>query len=213
MGLFSNIFGKKGDADNVSKTSVEDYVSLTRVYFQSILATQMGITNIRILPDIANFKRLFKIPTQGGKLGIAEKSASKKMLMQDYGMSEDFFKEINHSIKNNCHNQNDIQTYLYLYQGFSNDLMMLIGNLMQWKLRIPSSFKKTIYSLTQQTVHKICTKMIWKKDEIHKTAANVRQYKGRLGYSEEWMTEYIFHIVLLAKKESRKTKKEGEKIH
>lgn len=78
MGLFSNIFGKKGNADNVSKTSVEDYVSLTRVYFQSILATQMGTTNIRILPDIANFKRLFKIPTQGGKLGIAEKSASKK---------------------------------------------------------------------------------------------------------------------------------------
>lgn len=135
------------------------------------------------------------------------------MLMQDYGMSENFFKEINHSIKNNCHNQNDIQTYLYLHQGFSNDLMMLIGNLMQWKLRLPSAFKKTIYSLTQQTVHKICTKMIWKKDEIHKTAANVRQYKERLGYSEEWMSEYIFHIVLLAKKESRKTKKEGEKIH
>jgi hypothetical protein len=213
MGFFTNIFHKGGDAESVSKTSVEDYVSLTRVYFQSILATQMGITNIRILPDIANFKRLFKIPTQGGKLGVAEKTASKKMLMQDYGMSENFFKEIGHSIKANCHNQNDIQTYLYMYQGFSNDLMMLIGNLMQWKLRIPSSFKKTIYSLTQQTVHQICTKLIWKKDEIHKTAANVRQYKERLGYSEEWMTEYVFHLVLLAKKESRKKKKEGEKIH
>ncbi len=75
MSFFSNIFGKKDNTENVSKTSVEDYVSLTRVYFQSILATQMGITNIRILPDIANFKRFFKIPTQGGKLGIAEKAA------------------------------------------------------------------------------------------------------------------------------------------
>lgn len=31
----------------------------------------------------------------------------------------------------------------------------------------------------------------------------VRQYKERLGYSEEWMTEYVYNIVLLAKKEPK----------
>jgi hypothetical protein len=205
-----DIFKKKGTEEK-SKKNVEDYVSLTRVYFQSVIATQMGITNIRILPDIANFKRLFKIPTQGGKLGLAEKAASRKMLMQDYGMSEGFFKEIDKSIKSNCHSQNDLQPYLYMYQGFSNDLMMLVGTLMQWKLRMPSIFKNTIYQMTEQTIHKICTKLIWKKDDVHKTAANVRQYKERLGYSEAWMTEYVFHIVMLAKKEPRHKKDKEEK--
>jgi hypothetical protein len=31
----------------------------------------------------------------------------------------------------------------------------------------------------------------------------VRQYKERLGYSEQWMTEYVYNIVLLAKKEPK----------
>jgi uncharacterized protein YukJ len=142
---------------------------------------------------------------------LAEKAASRKMLMQDYGMSEGFFKEIDKSIKSNCHSQNDLQPYIYMYQGFSNDLMMLVGTLMQWKLRMPSIFKNTIYQMTEQTIHKICTKLIWKKDDVHKTAANVRQYKERLGYSEAWMTEYVFHIVMLAKKEPRHKKDKEEK--
>ena len=75
MGLFG-LFKKKSDETKVG--NVEDFISLTRVYFQSVIATNLGITNIRFLPDVANFKRLFKIPTQGGKLGLAEKSASRK---------------------------------------------------------------------------------------------------------------------------------------
>jgi hypothetical protein len=40
-------------------------------------------------------------------------------------------------------------------------------------------------------------------DIMHKTATAVRQYKERLGYSEQWMTEYVYNIVLLAKKEPK----------
>lgn len=36
-----------------------------------------------------------------------------------------------------------------------------------------------------------------------KTAAAVRQYKERLGFSEQWMSEYVYNIVLLAKKEPK----------
>ena len=175
MGLFG-LFKKKSDETKVG--NVEDFISLTRVYFQSVIATNLGITNIRFLPDVANFKRLFKVPTQNGKLGLAEKSASRKMLMQDYGLNENFFKEIDASVKRNCRTQNDIQSYLFMYQGFSNDLMMLMGNLMQWKFRMPSIFNKT--------------------------AAAIRQYKERLGYSEQWMTDYVYNIVLLAKKEPKR---------
>ena len=199
MSLFGKLFKKNGE--NISSKNVEDFVSLTRVYVQSVIAANLGITNIRFVPDVANFKRLFKIPTQGGRLGQAEKAASRKMLMQDYGISENFFKEIDMSIKKHCRTMNDVQGYLFMYQGFSNDLMMLMGNLMQWKFRVPSIFKGALRSMTEKTVHDVCTKTVWKKDDVHKTAMAVRQYKERLGYSEQWMTEYVYNVVMLAKKE------------
>ena len=104
MGIFAKLFKK--NSEGTSSKNVEDFVSLTRVYFQSVIAANLGITNIRFVPDVANFKRLFKIPTQGGKLGLGEKAAARKMLMEDYGISESFFKEIDSSIKKNCRTQN-----------------------------------------------------------------------------------------------------------
>ena len=200
MGLFG-LFKKKSDETKVG--NVEDFISLTRVYFQSVIATNLGITNIRFLPDVANFKRLFKVTTQNGKLGLAEKSASRKMLMQDYGLNESFFKEIDSSVKRNCRTQNDIQSYLFMYQGFSNDLMMLMGNLMQWKFRMPSMFHKALRGMTAKTIHQIMTKNDWRDDNVRRTCVNIRQYQMRLGYSEAWMTEYVHRIVLLAKKEPK----------
>ena len=210
MSIFANLFKKQADADAKVVGNVEDFVSLTRVYFQSVIAVNLGITNIRFLPDVANFKRLFKVATQGGKLGLAEKSASRKMLMQDYGISESFFKEIDTSIKKNCRTQNDVQAYLFMYQGFSSDLMMLMGNLMQWKFRMPAIFKKALRSMTEKTVHDVCTKTVWKADDVHKTAAAVRQYKERLGFSEQWMSEYVYNIFLLAKKEPKHKDEEAK---
>jgi hypothetical protein len=211
MSIFSKIFGKKTDEGNNGVGNVEDFMSLTRVYFQSVIAVNLGVTNIRFLPDVAQFKRIFKVATQNGKLGLAEKSAAKKMLMSSYGISERFFKEIDASVKRNCRNQNDVQPYLFMYQGFSNDLMMLMGNLMQWKFRLPSFFKEALRTMTAKTVHDVCTRTIWKADDVHKTAMAVRQYKEKLGYSEEWMSEYVFNIVMLAKKETKKNKAEETK--
>jgi hypothetical protein len=206
MSLFSKLFSRKAGAQQVG--NVEDFVSLIRVYFQSVIAMNLGITNINLIPDVANFKRLFKVTTQGGKLGLAEKSQSRKMLMQDYRLSDNFFKEVDTSVKKNCKTQNDVRSYLFMYQGFSNDLMMLMGNLMQWKFRIPSLFKTMLRSLTEKTVHDIMTKSDWKKDEVRKTVTNIRQYKERLGFSEAWMTEFVYSVVLLAKKESGKKNEE-----
>lgn len=206
MGIFSKLLGK---GSQPSTKNVEDFVSLTRVYFESVMASNLGITNIRFVPDVAQFKRIFKIPTTGGKLGQAEKVASKRMLMSDYGLSENFFREIETSVKKHCRSQNDIQSYMFMYQGFLNDLMMLVSTLLQWKLRIPSTFKKTIYSMVSSTVHDVCTKTVWKKDDVHKTAASVRMYKERLSYSEPWMTEYVYNVIILAKKEPKKKNKEA----
>lgn len=201
MSIFSRLFGKK---EETSPKSADDFMSLTRVYFQAALAVNLGITNIRYIPDVANFKRLFKIPTVGGKLGQGEKAASKKMMMRDYGLSENYFKEIDTSIKKHCRNVNQLQPYMFTFQGFTNDLLMMIGNVMQWKLRMPSVFKNTIRASIESTVHDICTKPVWKKDDEQKTAASIQQYKERLGFSEAWMTEFVYNIIMLAKKEKRK---------
>ncbi|MCK9180347.1 MAG: hypothetical protein PHQ88_00180 [Bacteroides sp.] len=207
MGFFSRLFNRNSKkVDSVD--NVEDFMMLIRVYFQAVIAQNNGITNIRVLPDLANFKRLFKVPTERGKLGVGEKSVAKKMLKDDYDISDDFFKEIDSSIRKNCRSQNEVQPYLFMFQGFTNDLMMLIGNLMQWKMRIPSRFRKTLYNVTQETIHEICTKPVFKKDDVHKTAMGVQQYKERLGYSENWITEFVFNMIILAKKEAKQRKKE-----
>lgn len=202
MSIFSKLFGKKDGS--TSAKSAEDFMSLTRVYFQSALAVNLGITNVRFIPDVANFKRLFKVPTVGGKLGQGEKAAARKMLMQDYGLSENYFKEIDSSIKKHCRNQAQVQPYMFMFQGFTNDLMMMIGNLMQWKLRMPAVFKNTIRGSVESTVHEISTKTIWKKDDEQKTAAGIQAYKERLGFSEAWMAELVYNIVMLAKTEKKK---------
>lgn len=205
MNIFSKLFGKKQveGEESVKVGGMEDFMTLIRVYYQAVMASNIGITNINFLPDMAVFKRSLKIPTQNNKLGIAEKSRCKKMLIDIYGLSDDFFKEIDNSIKKNVKNVNDVKTYLFMFQGFSQDLMMLIGNLMQWKFRMPGVFKKLLRSMTEKSVHDIVNKTDWKDDSVHKTCIAIRKYKQALGYSENWMTEYVYNIVLLAKKEPK----------
>ena len=211
MSIFANLFKKQADADAKVVGNVEDFVSLTRVYFQSVIAVNLGITNIRFLPDVANFKRLFKVATQGGKLGLAEKSASRKMLMQDYGISESFFKEIDTSIKKNCRTQNDVQAYLFMYQGFSSDLMMLMGNLMKFKLRLPSFMKNSLYKMTAKTVEDIFTKNDFSDASVLKTVLQLRQFNKRLAFSQQWVTDFTFQVLMLAKKEPRPSDEDVEK--
>ena len=109
MNFISKLFKKKEEeTEVVSKGSVEEFVTLIRVYYQAVMAVQLGITNLNILNDMALFKQMLKIPTQNNKLGIAEKSRSRKILMQEYGLNENFFKEIDASIKKNCKTQNHV---------------------------------------------------------------------------------------------------------
>ena len=205
MGIFNNIFGKKQAEEKLENIGgMEDFMTLIRVYFQAEIAGKSGITNINLLPDLATFKRSLKIPTQNNKLGIAEKSRCKKMLSQLYGMSDNFFKEIDASIRKNCKNVNQVQAYMFQFQGFSSDLMMQIGTIMKWKFRVPNFLKKSLYTLTEDSVHKIMTNNSWKDEASYKTVFNIRQYQQHLGFSEPWMTEYAFQMIRLAKKEPKK---------
>ncbi len=208
MGIFSKLFGNKSTE---KKTGVmEDYMTLIRVYFQASIASQLGINNLAMLPDLRMFKTTLHVPTQNNKLGIGEKSHCKKMLKELYKVDDLFFKEIDASIRKNCRKIQDVQVYLVQFQGFTQDLMMLMGNLMKFKLRMPSFFKGAIYSMTEKTVKEIFTKNDYKDAGVVKVVLNIRQYNKRLSFSEKWITGFVYQVVMLAKKEP-KAKEEAAK--
>ena len=201
MGLLSKLFGKKQEENKAG--GMEDYMTLVRVYFQAALASQLGINNLAMLPDLRMFKATLKVPTQNNKLGLGEKAHCKKMMKEIYNVDDSFFKEIDQSIRKNCGKLQDVQTYLVQFQGFSQDLMMLMGNLMKFKLRMPSFFKSAIYQMTEKTVGDIFTKNDYKDAGVMKTVMAIRQYNKRLGFSQKWITDFVYQVVMLAKKEPK----------
>ncbi len=209
MGIFSKIFVHKDPEHKVG--GMEDYMTLIRVYFQASMAANLGITNLSMLPDLRTFKMTLRVQTVNNKLGVGEKNRCKKMLQSLYKADDNFFKEIDNSIKKNCRKLQDVQTYLYRFQGFSQDLMMLVGNLMKYKLRMPSIFKKTIYAMTQSTVDDMFTKNSYKDASVMKTVIEIRQLDNHLGFSRKWVTDFVFQVVMLAKKEPRPKDEDVEK--
>lgn len=182
---------------------MEDYMTLVRVYFQAAIAENVGITNLAMLPDLRMFKSTLHVQTVNNKLGVGEKRHCKKMLKDIYKTDDTFFSEIDMSIKKNCRKIQDVQTYLIQFQSFSQDLMMLMGNLMKFKLRLPSFLKKALYSMTEKTVGDIFHKNDFNDVGVMKTVVAIRNYDKRLGFSEKWITDFVYQIVLLAKKEPK----------
>ena len=210
MSFLQKILGKKTEEQRVG--GMEDFMTLVRVYFQASLATTLGITNLAMLPDLRTFKTTLRVPTQNNKLGVGEKSQCKKMMKNLYGMDDSFFKEIDQSIRKNCHKLQDVNTYLIQFQGFTQDIMMLMGNLLKFKLRIPSFFKKAIYTMTEKQVNDLFVKNDYTDPGVMKAVLAVRQYNGRLGFSQRWITDFVYRVVMLAKKEPKPSDEDVEKL-
>ncbi len=200
MGFWNKIFGKK---DTQKVGGMEDFMTLIRVYFQAAMAADLGITNLAALPDLRVFKATLKVPTVNNKLGVGERSRCKNMLKAMYGMDDDFFKEIDGSLRKRCKKVQDAQTYLLQFQGFTQDIMMLTGNLMKFKLRLPGFMKKALYTMTEKTVSDIFNKNDFSDASVMKTVVAVREYNRRLGFSQKWITDFVYKVVMLAKKEPR----------
>ena len=202
MGIFSKIFGKKSATDEKGG-GMENYMTLVRVYFQAAIAESAGITNLAMLPDLRMFKSTFKVATVNNKLGVGEKKQCKKLMQNLYIVEDSFFAETDASIKKNCRKMQDVQTYLIQFQSFTQDLMMLTGNLMKFKLRVPSFFKKAIYTMTEKTVNDIFNKNDFSDPSVLKTVVAIRQINKRLGFSQKWITDFVYNVVMMAKKEPR----------
>ncbi len=201
MAFYSNWFKRKKGETKIG--GVEDFMTLIRVYFQATIASQLGISNLAVLPDLRVFKQSLKVQTVNNRLGVGEKKRCQRMLSEMYGVSDRFFQEIDASVKKRCRSINEMQPYLYVFQDFMQNLMMSMGQLMQWKLRLPSFFHKALLNMTTKTVHEVLTGNNWKDDAMRKCVVAVRKAQARLGYSEEWMVEFSHTFLMLAKKEPR----------
>ena len=178
-------------------------MTLIRVYFQAAMAADLGITNLAALPDLRVFKTTLHVPTVNNRLGIGERTRCKKMLKDMYDIDDFFFKEIDSSLRKRCRRLQDVQTYMIQFQNFTQDLMMLLSNLMKFKLRLPSFMKKTLRSLINKTVDDIFNKNDYTDAAVLKTAVGVRQYAAKLGFSQQWTALFAEKVVMLAKKEPR----------
>ena len=203
MSILSKILGRK-DAEQQQKTGgMEDFMTLIRVYFQAAMAADLGITNLAALPDLRVFKTTLHVPTVNNRLGIGERTRCKKMLKDMYDIDDFFFKEIDSSLRKRCRRLQDVQTYMIQFQNFTQDLMMLLSNLMKFKLRLPSFMKKTLRSLINKTVDDLFNKNDYTDAAVLKTAVGVRQYAAKLGFSQQWTALFAEKVVMLAKKEPR----------
>ncbi len=135
----------------------------------------------------------------------------KKMMKNIYDTDDAFFKEIDSSIRKNCHKLQDVNVYLIQFQNFTQDLMMLMGNLMKFKLRLPSFMKNSLYKLTAKTVEDIFTKNDFSDASVLKTVLQLRQFNKRLAFSQQWVTDFTFQVLMLAKKEPRPSDEDVEK--
>ena len=204
MGLFSRFKKKKADGDAPVKSGVEDFMSFVRIYLQASIAANFGISNIKLMPDLAMFKRTMHVPTANNKLGVAERARARKIMQAEYGTADIFFTQLDASLKKGCKTQQSIQSYTLRFQDYLTNLVTLTTSLMKWKMQVPRFMKKTLRSMTEDTIHKILTKPNWKKTEVMTTAFNLRKQSQSLGFTEEWMSEFMYNIIILAKKEKRK---------
>ena len=197
-----NIFGfftKKKQLQTIG--GIEDFMLLIRVYYQATIAVQTGINDLKALQDLRIFKQTYHVPTLNNKIGLAEKKQCQKILQSIYSISDNFFKEIDLSIKKKCRTIQSVQSYMIQFQGFSQELMMLMSNLMQWKFRLPSFLHKALRGMVDKQIHDILTRNDWKDEAVRRSCISVRKYQSELSYSESWMAEYVYTTVMLAKKE------------
>jgi hypothetical protein len=201
MSFLSKLFGKKEETTKIG--GMEDFMTLIRVYFQAVMAADLHISNLAALPDLRVFKQTLKVPTVNNRLGVGEKQRVTKMMKEIYQMDESFTREIDQSIRRRCKGAQDVQTYMYQFQGFTQDLMMLTSNLMKFKLRVPSICKKTIFTMTEKTIDDIFNKNDFTDAGVMKTVVDIRKYNQKLGFSQQWVTNFVYRVVMLAKKEKQ----------
>lgn len=198
MNIFK-LFSKKKKEEK-STEEIENLMLLLRVYFQATIAAQTGFNNIKVLNDLRFFKQTYHIATLNNKIGLSEKKQCQKMLQSIYGFSDRFFCEIDSSMKKSCRTIQDFQPYMLKYQDFTQNILMLIPNLVGRKLAVLRFFPKLMKESINKSIHKILTQTDWKDPSTRIAAIAVRKEQTSLRYSEAWICEFVNTIIPLGLK-------------
>lgn len=198
MNIFK-LFSKKKKEEK-STEEIENLMLLLRVYFQATIAAQTGFNNIKVLNDLRFFKQTYHIATLNNKIGLSEKKQCQKMLQSIYGFSDRFFSEIDSSMKKSCRTIQDFQPYMLKYQDFTQNIIMLIPNLVGRKLAVLRFFPKLMKESINKSIHKILTQTDWKDPSTRIAAIAVRKEQASLRYSEAWICEFVNTIIPLGLK-------------
>lgn len=198
MNIFK-LFSKKKKEEK-STEEIENLMLLLRVYYQATIAAQTGFNNIKVLNDLRFFKQTYHIATLNNKIGLSEKKQCQKMLQSIYGFSERFFSEIDSSMKKSCRTIQDFQPYMLKYQDFTQNILMLIPNLVGRKLAVLRFFPKLMKESINKSIHKILTQTDWKDPSTRIAAIAVRKEQTSLRYSEAWICEFVNTIIPLGLK-------------
>ena len=198
MNIFK-LFSKKKKNEK-STEEIENLMLLLRVYFQATIAAQTGFNNIKVLNDLRFFKQTYHIATLNNKIGLSEKKQCQKMLQSIYGFSDRFFSEIDSSMKKSCRTIQDFQPYMLKYQDFTQNILMLIPNLVGRKLAVLRFFPKLMKESINKSIHKILTQTDWKDPSTRIAAIAVRKEQTSLRYSEAWICEFVNTIIPLGLK-------------
>ncbi len=206
MSIFSRLFGGKKAAAEIDDTqsNVEEFISLIRIYYQASIVAHVGITNLNVVPEFAMYKRVMRIPTVSGKVGIAERSHVRKFMISNYKMPESFFKEIDASIRRNCKGLRDVQGYFFLFGNFTNDLMTYLSTQAQWKLQAAMIFKSFLRPTVKSVVHKMLNKNDWSDAVAARSANKLRASVAQLAYSSDWIVEFAYQVFSESKKDAKK---------
>lgn len=198
MNIFK-LFSKKKKEER-STEEIENLMLLLRVYFQATIAAQTGFNNIKVLNDLRFFKQTYHIATLNNKIGLSEKKQCQKMLQSIYGFSDRFFSEIDSSMKKSCRTIQDFQPYMLKYQDFTQNILMLIPNLVGRKLAVLRFFPKLMKESINKSIHKTLTQTDWKDPSTRIAAIAVRKEQTSLRYSEAWIGEFVNTIIPLGLK-------------
>jgi hypothetical protein len=198
MNIFK-LFSKKKKEEK-STEEIENLMLLLRVYFQATIAAQTGFNNIKVLNDLRFFKQTYHIATLNNKIGLSEKKQCQKMLQSIYGFSDRFFSEIDSSMKKSCRTIQDFQPYMLKYQDFTQNILMLIPNLVGRKLAVLRFLPKLMKESINKSIHKILTQTDWKDPSTRIAAIAVRKEQTSLRYSEAWICEFVNTIIPLGLK-------------
>lgn len=198
MNIFK-LFSKKKKEEK-STEEIENLMLLLRVYFQATIAAQTGFNNIKVLNDLRFFKQTYHIATLNNKIGLSEKKQCQKTLQSIYGFSDRFFSEIDSSMKKSCRTIQDFQPYMLKYQDFTQNILMLIPNLVGRKLAVLRFFPKLMKESINKSIHKILTQTDWKDPSTRIAAIAVRKEQTSLRYSEAWICEFVNTIIPLGLK-------------